>query len=859
MATPEPELPPLRDRFHEELRRNNASALLWATTVFDLFYVLWTFFDRALAPEHATEFLWIRVGVAVFGTGVAIWARRPGNDRYAWEAFWIWLFACGAGISVMLPHVAGAMAWYVLGYSLILFGGGLLPFWRPKFALSNVAAILASSVLAFVVWPTDALDKELVGTIFAVLTAAGASVMMALYKYWLLEQEFKSRDEARSTSRELARALQRLEAQDRMKNRFFANISHELRTPLTLILSPVQTLLDRASPGTDRRSLQTVADNAERLLRLIDDLLELSRLDAGFTRLKLGQFDPGELARDNVERARPALSAKGLKLALAIDDDLPRMWGDEHRLDIVLTNLVGNAIKYTPDDGSVTVVVSRCDDGVRFAVHDTGPGIAPDDLEQVFDRFFQSERADRNRVGGVGIGLALAKELVELHEGRMEVESTVGEGSCFSFVLREGRDHIRPEVIDRRGGVAERRTTQRPGQSAGRRATDLPPPVLPADAEPGSLATELADDAPLVLERGRRPRVLLAEDEDELRRYIAELLAGEFEVIEAPDGSEAWERARELRPDLVLTDVMMPGMSGSELCRAIKSDPALHTTPVILLTARAGTDATLRAYAVGADDFVAKPFHHRVLVARVQAQLKLRALSAELAQRERLAAVGTLAAGILHEVRNPLNAVLSATRTLGRPDLPDPVRTRLLAVIQDGADRIHGLTTTLDAHVRPAEGEAVGLCDLGAGIDATLRLLEHRMSGVTVHRKLKEGVTARAAPGPVNQVLLNLIDNALMAGAKTLWITAFAAQDRARIVIEDDGPGIPPGALDRLFDAFFTTKAPGEGSGLGLYLSRQIIEQQGGRIQAENRDDGGARFIVELPAPPRVDGSPADG
>lgn len=834
--------------FEKELRTRNVSAFFWSTCIFDAAYLGWTVFDRQLEPDHWTTFFFIRLAVALFGTALALGLRWSGRHNLTWEAFWVWLFACGAGIAAMLPQVGDNFLGYILGFSLILYGPGLLPFWRPLWAASNVLAIMAVASVALVIWPAQASQQDLLTGFFFVVTGAFASVAMASFKYVLARSDYMARAELARTSTQLASALDRLKAHDRMKSRFFANISHELRSPLTLILAPVQAMLASSEGGANERNLLAVEQNAERLLRLIDDLLDLSKLDAGGLRLRLTSFDLGALVEGNVERSRPAAESQDLQLELDVADDLPMVIGDEHRLEIVISNLLGNAIKYTPEGGTVRVRVLQVDGVLKVEVQDDGPGIPAEEVEQVFDRFFQSDRAQRRRVGGVGIGLALAKELVELHGGQMEVQSVEGEGSTFGFTVLQGRDHFRPEVIDRRSGVAERRVQGRPGATPGRRSTDLPPP-RPAEGSDTEEDTApiLPITEPIRLERGRRARIVLAEDQPDLRRFVADLLSEDFEVAQAPDGDAAWTLIKDTHPDLILSDVMMPGRTGTTLCRDVKSDPDLRHIPVILLTALNTSDATLQAYAVGADDFVAKPFHPRVLVARVQAQLSLRALSVQLAQRERLAAVGTLAAGILHEVRNPVNALLSASRSLIEDDLDEDLRSRLLGVMADSAERIHGLTWTLDAHVRPADVGGFVMSDLREGMDATLRLLSHRMGEVEVHRDYRGERPAAAPAGPINQVFLNLLDNALKAGARTLHIRIEADRDPLLVEIRDDGSGIRPEVMARIFDPFYSTASHGEGSGLGLYLSRQIVEDAGGRLDAADNPTGGAIFRLELP------------
>jgi len=529
---------------------------------------------------------------------------------------------------------------------------------------------------------------------------------------------------------------------------------------------------------------------------------------------------------------------------LEIEPSDREIWGDAHRLEIVLTNLVSNAIKFTPRGGRVEIKVRDVEDAVRVEVMDNGPGIPPEDLDRVFERFFQVNPTDRRREGGVGIGLALAQELVELHGGTISVSSEPDQLTTFTIDLPFGKDHISPDVVERRQRFAHVPALKR-------RTEDQA--VLEVDE--AEIATGLAEVGveekiaePVYFIGSRRPRILLVEDHDEVRDFIRSLLEPHYDIAIAENGQRALDLVREEWPDLVVSDVMMPVMSGTELCRAIKSDPKHQTTPVILLTAKVGSEATLEAYAHGADDFVPKPFHPRVLMARIRAQLKLRALGIHLAQQERLAAVGTLAAGILHEVRNPVNSIVNAGKVLASRMDPDTEDRALIEVIVDGGERIERITTALDTHARPAEAGFSEKCDAGEGLDATLRLLRHKMDGVTVHRSYTSTRQVRGAAGPLNQVFLNLLDNALRTRAHTLWIEVADVGDSVSISVADNGPGVAPDDAKRIFDPFFTKRTEGTGTGLGLYISRQIIEQMDGSLRLEDRPGGGARFVIEVPA-----------
>jgi signal transduction histidine kinase len=842
--------------FHRELRQRCLPILFWSACLFNTVYVAWGGFDYLLAPQHFQFFLTLRLTVAVFNTLLVVAVHRPFLQRYVWEAFWLWLIVMGAFIALMLAVVdVSAYMAYLIGFTLVIYGAGMLPYWPPRWAVGTIAPLVAMPVLRLAVSATEFWNPEVAAALFIVLSSSGLSMIMAYFKYSLARRDFLTQRALRDLAQRehdsrldldragsaLRTALAQLKELDRLKSQFFANISHELRTPLTLILTPLENMRHELGHGPHAKNVEVVRRNAERLLRLIDDLLELSRLDAGGLRLHVSDVDLRALTSTVFESALATANSREIRFELQSDAQLQRIAGDAHRLEIVLTNLVSNALKFTPNGGHVAIKVCHSSEGAQIDVSDTGPGISDEDMPHVFERFFQVLRTDRRRhQGGVGIGLALAKELVELHGGKLWLRSSLDQGSVFSVFLPYGREHIRPEVIERRarervsdsGPITETRPSL--------------PSIGPPDSGRPSTASQLPQERPLLMRGRRRARIVLAEDQDELRDFIAELLCAEYEVHLAEDGAQALELIRLKRPDLIISDVMMPHMSGAQLCAAVKSDPQLAKTPVILLTARVGAEATLEGYAHGADDFVAKPFHPQVLLARVRAQLMLRRMALDLAEREKLAAVGALSAGVLHEVRNPVNAILNAARVLGEGPVDPNTAQRLLAVVADCAGRIHQLTRALDAHASPSDGQTGSLADVAAGMDATLSLLAHRLRDVEVERHYAKSLLVQGATGPINQIFLNLLDNALLAGAKKLSIEmATHEHGQVQVRIGDDGPGVPQDLRDRIFDAFVSGSV--KGSGLGLYLSRCIAEQHGGSISlSETPRERGAQFVVTL-------------
>ncbi len=745
---------------------------------------------------------------------------------------------CAVGIELLILRLDGVVSSYYAGLNLCILAVAVLYVWRWQRALLVSSAIVG-------IWAAPAVPLALTGQLpfapffnnlyFLSLTLVIA-VASCLIRYRSAQREFVARRGLSEMTQELSSTLKRLQELDRLKNEFFANVSHELRTPLTLILTPVEDLLGRDVSADIKPALLVIRRNAHRLLRLIDDLLDLARLDVGGLRLYVAELDLNDVAERLVEVSRPAAEARGMRLELELPPGELPVYGDPHRVEIILTNLIGNALKFTPDGGRVSVRVVREQNSCRVDVEDSGPGIPAAELDRIFDRFYQVEGSQRRRQGGAGIGLSLARKLAELHGGNVAVKSTVGLGSTFSVILPLGRDHFRDEVLERR----RVKTDEHPHRRASDRSSL---PLVPEPSEPFD-----PESPPVRMDKGRKPLVLVAEDEPDLREYIEATLRSHFELVTATDGAGALAIVKSRAPDLVLTDVMMPGTTGTDLCRAIKQDPRLKSTPVIVLTALSATDNVLEAYSAGADDFVTKPFHSRVLLARINAQLRLRSVGLQLADQARLATAGTLAGGVAHEVRNPLNAVLNAARSLpgvtNRPELTQ----KLLGIIVEGALRIDRIVGALEEHVRPAEDNAILQCDLQTGLRSSIELLEHKMTGVTVHMNCESQRSVVASPRELNQVFLNLLDNAVRAGGKNIWVRTTDEAGSVRVSVSDDGPGVPSDVAELIFEPFFTTRQVGEGTGLGLYLSRRIIQQCGGNLTYAPREGGGAVFGIQLPA-----------
>lgn len=836
-----------------KLAGRNARLLIPWTTLVAVLYLLWAPADFEDFPEFAEKFLAYRIVASSVAIALTICAIRIREPLLKNLAAWLWFPTWAMATAAMIPDTPQ----YVLSHIIVLFilewASASFILWRWWWGLSNGLAILAIGEFALAQIEISGYEADAAHGYL--LTGVLLNLLLTVTRYnaakrehdarGALEQEKRVTESLREAERQratdLANALQHAHEVDKLKSEFFANISHELRTPLTLILSPVDELLGNLRSGAERDALKVVRRNAARLLRMIDDLLDLARLEAGGLRLRVTQVDVKQLAEQVTGNAFPTATARGVELSFSSKGQSAQIFGDPHRLEIIVTNLIGNAMKFTPKGGQIQVSVAQDSTGATIAVRDTGPGIPLHEQERIFQRFHQVEGSERRKQGGAGIGLALARELAALHGGSLTVESEPGEGSVFTLRLKSGKDHFHSEAIERR----QLQIPQHPGRRVEDRFTKAPRRDM---AE--TTAALRASDYPaerVLLDRGRLPRVLIAEDEDDLRGFIVGVLSQSYVVDAARNGAEALELMKKHRPDLVLTDVMMPEVSGLDLARTIKGDPSLQHIPVILLTARGENDAAIEGYEAGADDFVAKPFHTKVLQARIRAHLKMRGLSLQLADQARLASAGTLAAGLAHEVKNPLNAAVNAVKVLEAGGSSKVPSDKLMRIVVDALQRIDGIISALNAHARPADGSDLAPCNVRMAVESTLNLLEHKMRDVTVHEDYEVTGAVFAPARAFNQVLLNLVDNAVRTGAKNIWIELRQARKNVSVAVADDGPGVSPDVAHRIFDPFFTTRAEGEGTGLGLHLSRRIAQECGGELRYEPRPGGGARFVMEIP------------
>ncbi|HEX8818470.1 MAG TPA: ATP-binding protein, partial [Archangium sp.] len=484
---------------------------------------------------------------------------------------------------------------------------------------------------------------------------------------------------------------------DRAKTAFFSNVSHEFRTPLTLMLGPLEDGLadqDHPLPPVHRERQELAHRSCLRLLKLVNTLLDFSRIEAGRVQASYVPTDLASLTTDLASAFRSAIEKAGIWLRVECAPLPEAVWVDREMWEKVVLNLLSNAFKFT-FEGEIAVALRAKDGRAELSVRDTGTGIPKEELPRIFERFHRVKGAKGRSYEGSGIGLALVQELVRLHGGEVRVESAVGKGSVFTVSLPFGNAHLPQERLEGASRLASTATDAAAYvQEARGWLGQVPGPEAPPAAHRSGRARPGGSP---VAPRGH---ILLADDNADMREYVRRLLEGSYTVEAVENGTRALEAARARPPDLVLSDVMMPGLDGFGLLRKLKEDPKTAAVPVILLSARAGEEATVEGLAAGADDYLVKPFSARELVARVEgtvrtAQAKQHAEALAEALRHRADFEQQLIGIVSHDLRTPVSAILLGVTGLLRGEELSERQTKSVVRIQSSAERANRMIRDL--------------------------------------------------------------------------------------------------------------------------------------------------------------------
>lgn len=828
--------------------------------------------DALIYPYRVGQFFLIRVGVdtALLGILLVLYFTRNLYNLLLLKFLGVLsTLVISLVFCLMIFVTDGAKSPYYAGISLILAAmSTLLPWTVVETAIACVASYVAY-ILACVAnagWAATFAERLLYSNSFFIIVTGAVGVACTYFLSRARFEDFKLRHRLDEQNREL-------QDLDRLKTQFFSNVSHELRTPLTLILGPSETLLQQSDElnKTVHENLMLIHRNSLRLLKLINDLLDLTRLDQGSEALRKQSIDANPFLKGIVDSVRHLGMTKQLRIKTEPADASLEIFADPSRLEKVVVNLLTNAIKYTRQGGQVAVRWGQEDSQIFIEVSDTGVGIPEADLDRIFDRFHQVRSNAANQTQGVGIGLSLAKELVVAHGGQLTVTSVVGQGSTFRIVLPI-------ESAESTGlveGVAE--------ESAPLLVESVPIAVVD---EPFEKAFRSADrswrsneklvegDLPLVGQGTHT--ILIADDETDMRQYMVTMLSGKYRVIQTQNGDNVLDLVAKHQPDLVLLDWMMPGKDGLTICRELRATPAYRDLKVVIVTARIDEKSKLDALEAGADDFLTKPFSSVELMTRAANLIraahlqkdirqrneeltaaihKLQLTEAKLIQSEKMNAIGSLSAGLLHEINNPLNYTLTAIDIAFQlKDQLSPDMQEIIADVHEGMVRIRDVITHLKNFAYPEKPGTESSFRVEEVLLSAKKIVAKELEDVQVEIDLAPNLLVHGQKTQITHLFMNLLSNAGKAlhekpptGQRKIHVRGRAVEEMLVVEVQDNGPGIPEDIRNRVFEPFFTTRDVGSGMGMGLSVCHTIIESHRGSIDVKNSAEGGAIFTITLP------------
>ncbi len=856
------------EAFARETNELLVARLRLGLTVGLVLYLLFGVLDYAWVPSLWREFLAVRLGVAALSAATLALIQTEFGLRHVRGISVAIMYAGTFGISLMTALWTGFDNVYFVGNMLALFLVGLYFPWGARItALYSALTVVTYLLLNLTLHPSQDLFLAAPPLFFLIGTGVLTTWAAAAGERW--------RRHSLEMRMQLAEANEELKSLDEAKTSFFANVSHELRTPLMLILGPLDELL-REHRGSDeeRALLQAMNTNAHRLLRQVNLILNFSKIEAGRMEISAEIGDLGGMVRRLAEAARPYATQREIELVVEGLETIPSFAFDQEKLETVASNLLSNAMKFTPDGGRITVRGGVEGSTAWFEVEDTGCGIPEKDVDKVFERFHQVDGGKNGKVQGTGLGLALSKEFVELHGGNMSVRSTYGEGTTFRVEVPM------PEAaMLEQAGVAP--AVQPPAEPDAAASSDDAAPTDSGEAAAAakvtrhraSGATEFADLARPSLEDERpttqqapddAPLLLVVEDNPDMRAFVSSSLAKRYRVETAANGRLGLEKARRIRPDLIVSDVMMPEMDGFEMVEALRKDKTFAGTPIIFLTARTGSESVVKGLTLGAVDYVNKPFKLEELMARIDAQLRLLGAERALVERDsRLMAVGQMTGTIAHDLRSPLTAALGRLEILrmvlaaGKTDKAEGEIATIERVIHRIEEMVQELLEFVRGHDLKLACEPTNVPDFVTECADDLRpALEAVGIELEVKRHGDPEATLAMDRMRMQRVIENLVNNSrdalLQQGDgdqddKRIRLVVAADAREVRITVSDNGPGIPDEVADRLFEAF-ATAGKANGTGLGLMIVKNLVSAHHGKVSVEARgEDGGASFTLTFP------------
>jgi signal transduction histidine kinase len=639
---------------------------------------------------------------------------------------------------------------------------------------------------------------------------------------------------------------------DKAKTAFFSNISHEFRTPLMLMLGPIDNLLnDKNQPLSpdQKQQMSMLHRNALRLQRLVNNLLDFSKIESG--RID-AQFYPTNLSSYTNELAsmfRSTVEKTGLEFKVNCVPLSQPVYVDHDMWEKIVLNLLSNAFKFT-FQGSISLSMEETPKGIVLLVKDTGEGISLEDLQHLFSRFYRAQGTKSRSFEGSGIGLAFINELIKLHGGTISATSEIGKGSVFKVFIPFGKNHLPPE------NVVEENLQVKASNKSGIFLSEM-----------DEWADKHVEDAEVIpifngLEHpNKKALLLLVDDNADMLDYVSRILIQnpDWEIAKAGNGIEALAFIEKNRPSLILSDIMMPGMDGFEFLKRIRSDARTSRIPVILLSARAGEEASIEGLEKGADDYIVKPFSGRELYARVKNQLIMAAIRTdnkdlmkiwELKNRE-MEEMTYIAS---HDLQQPLNTITTMLQMMEAEygvQMDDSAKTYLKYAL-DSSLSMKGLILALLDYSRLGLEEPIESIDCNAIIEDLKVTLFSIISEKKAVLETGPLPILKGYPTKLKLLFQNLINNAIKFQAPgsipKINITAKEIEGVYEFSVQDNGIGIEKKNFQKVFKIFqrLHTKKEYEGTGIGLAHCKKIVELHLGDIRVESEPGVGTTFFFTI-------------
>jgi len=668
---------------------------------------------------------------------------------------------------------------------------------------------------------------------------------------------------------------EKLIALNKAKTDFFNNVSHEFRTPITLMLGPLEEILSEwgnTMTQKDIDRLTTIHQNTLRLLKMVNSLLDFSRIEANKAQ---ASFQPIDLCQYTSELAgtfQSAIKKAGLIYEIECSPVSEPVYVDPQLWEKIILNLLSNALKFTIE-GKIKIELAETETSARLSIKDTGVGIPEKELPNLFKRFHRIENTRSRSHEGTGIGLALVKELVELHGGKIEVQSIEGKGTTFTINIPKGKTHLDNNKIreDKEIKTSDHTAEAFVLEAMLWTANDDGPNA-------GAIQTGKQESKP---QEDDTITILLVDDNADMRNYLTRVLGSLWNVITAKDGLEALELVKQSMPDLIVSDIMMPRMDGFAMLEQIRKDHRISNIPVILLSARAGEEATVEGLEKGANDYLVKPFSSRELIARVKTQLELNDTKALAEKLEKLVGERTqelqrsnqdleqFAHVVSHDLKEPARKVkLFGSRLIEEAgeQLPNKAKD-YLQKIENAAERmsvlIDGVLQYSSSSAAELKINRINLSEVMDSVESDLEIVIQQKGATIQYEELLE---INGSEVLIHQLFYNLVNNSLKFAKPGfpphIYITSGTAdqaevikqglaedKEYVRICIQDNGIGFMQTQAENIFKSFtrLNPKDQYEGTGLGLALCKKIAERHKGTIYAEGKEGEGASFIILLP------------